>query len=418
MLSSYKVKTLVIIEFFKAFILAGAQNTPIIPHKMRTRMKNSPEQSKVVEIFRHATARAVGMVALYSTLVASGSTTEQQPYEIPSVNTDETAVAIQPTYEPEPQIVGETLIMPKVADPDVYKENNNSFFLSGTNKLDTDIIPIYHSSNLVEFQKINEYDPDLVDPNNDYCHLWAPTITHDDGKYQMFFTTRQTQKGQDCDGSSNEQAIFYAESDTDDMNFGPPQPINTGQDTPRTHTRQYCPPRGCSNALRIDPEIARSKNGDKWLFYNWFGLGQNVIAAVNLDNPSQRHTVAMPGYGDNSINEAPDVFERNGKYYMIYSRDWFNANYGLSYISADSIAKLTRQHQSSHEISTVERRDNGQLHKNIGHSSVVKRNDKYFVFYHKGTFNENGKLTDRSTYAQELHFENDEIVSLQNEISG
>ena len=197
------------------------------------------------------------------------------------------------------------------------------------------------------------------------------------------------------------------------MNFGAPQPINTGKNAPRTHTTQFCPPEGCSNALRIDPEIAKAKNGDKWLFYNWFGLGQNVIAAVNLDNPSQRHNVAIPSFRDNSINEAPDVFMRNDKYYMLYSRDWFNANYGLSYISADTIASLTREHQPSHEISTVERKSDGQLHANIGHSSVVNRNDQYYVFYHKGTFNNKGKLADRSTYMQELQFENDKIISLQ-----
>ena len=379
---------------------------------MRTKLEfqhGSLEQSKIAEVLRRTAIRAIGIVALYAAIGSSVSTTKQQPDESPHVE----VVTTQPHHSTKPRIVGDTLIMPKVADPDVYKDNDDSFFLSGTNKRDTNIIPIYHSDNLVDFQKINEYDPDLVDPNNDYCNLWAPTITRDKGKYQMFFTTRQIQKGQDCDGSNNEQAIFYAESSTNDMNFGPPQPIFTEQGAPRTHTKKYCPPGGCSNALRIDPEIAKAKNGDKWLFYNWFGLGQNVISAVNLDNPSQRHNVATPSYGDNSINEAPDVFERNGKYYMLYSRNWFNADYGLSYISADSIAELTRRHQPSYEISTVERRGNGQLHKNIGHSSVVERNGQYYVFYHKGTFNKNGVLVDRSTYAQELHFDDDKIVSLQ-----
>ena len=374
------------------------------------------EQSKAVEAFRRTTISMVGTVALFATMGSSVSTTERQPDE--SLAVDVTTVAEQPINNPEPQIFGETLIIPKIADPDVYKDSNDSFFLSGTNKQDTNIIPIYHSDNLTDFEKVSEYNPDLLDPNNDYCNLWAPTITRsDEGKYQMFFTTKQIRKEQDCDKSKNEQAIFYAESDTSDMNFGPPRQINTEQRGPRTYTKRHCPPEGCSNALRIDPEITRDKNGDKWLFYTWFGLGQNVIAAVDLDNPSQRHNVAIPRQGDNSINEAPDVFERNGKYYMLYSRNLFNGNYGLSYISADNIRDLTRERQFSYEISKAERRSNGRLHENLGHSSVVKLNDKYYVFYHKGTFNDKGKLIDRSTYVQELRFENDKIVSFQGSVS-
>jgi GH43 family beta-xylosidase len=148
------------------------------------------------------------------------------------------------------------------------------------------------------------------------------------------------------------------------------------------------------------------KDGRRLLRYVFFGGGYNAISEVDIDDTSHSHIVAMPTYTDGTINEAPDVFERNGKYYMLYSRNFFDADYGLSYIQADSIADLTRARQQSQVLSSMIRSASGRPIVNSGHSSVVERNGKRYAFYHKGLFGSDGELEGRSTYMQQLHFDN------------
>jgi hypothetical protein len=77
---------------------------------------------------------------------------------------------------------------------------------------------------------------------------------------------------------------------------------------------------------------------------------------------------------------------------MLYSRNFFDADYGLSYIQADSIADLTRARQQSLVLTSMIRGAGGRPIENRGHSSVVERNGKYYIFYHKGSFDSNGNL--------------------------
>jgi GH43 family beta-xylosidase len=293
---------------------------------------------------------------------------------------------------PPPNVYGEQMVESGLADPNVYKQSNNSFYLSGTGK-DTHTIPIYHSTNLRDFSPVDAYDPSALDPNSDYCNLWAPDITQDrGGKLQIFFTAERMAEGQSCENTNNHPRIYYATSNGNDTHFGSAHRIDN----------DGCLPESCNN---IDPEIVQDRGGRRLLRYAWFGRGQNVISEIDIDNPSRSRVVAMPTYTDGTINEAPDVFERNGKDYMLYSRNFFDADYGLSYIQADSIADLTRARQQSLVLTSMIRGAGGRPIENRGHSSVVERNGKYYIFYHKGSFDSNGELEGRSTNMQQLHFD-------------
>jgi hypothetical protein len=123
-------------------------------------------------------------------------------------------------HVPPPDIYGEQMVELGLADPSVYKESNNSFYLSGTGK-DTHTIPIYHSSNLRDFSPVDSYDPSALDPNSDYCNLWAPDITKNkDGKLQIFFTAERMAEGQSCENTNNKPRIYYATSNGNDTHFG------------------------------------------------------------------------------------------------------------------------------------------------------------------------------------------------------
>lgn len=373
---------------------------------------STPEKPRTIEAFRRGVARIVGMLAISGVAVACGEKGIEPHANAMIPNDQAEALVIQPT-EPEIQINGEVSIMPHIADPAVLKLEDGSFVFSGTKESDTDVLPLYRSDNLVDYTKIDEYNPSLLDPENDYCRLWAPDIAAmGNDKYQMFFTARQIGEGQDCEDSGNGQAIFLAQADDETMNFGPPQAVRIGANAPHTFVPKHCPPSGCENALRIDPEIAIAKNGHRWMFYNWFAGGGNRISSVNIDDPSQRNTVAIPTNGEGNINEAPEIFQRNGKFYMLYSHNFFDKDYGMKYISSDTIAGLSRANEPAYEIASATRGENGLLESNIGHPAVVENDGKYYLFYHKGSFDENGKMNDRSTYMQEIKFDGDSILPL------
>lgn len=313
---------------------------------------------------------------------------------------------------------GSWSVMPGMADPNIVKLSDDSYYLSGTAEI-TSSIPIYHSEDLRSFTQANEYNPSEQDPRHDYCNLWAPSISKTpNGDNRILFTAKRTAEGQACQDSNSEQTIFYANAEGDGADFGPAHLMEAEHNLPRGHTGKDCLADGCHNTLRIDPEMTTDKKGDRWLFYNWFGLGQNVISSVNIDNTSQRHEVAVPTPGDGDINEAPDVFERDGQYYMVYSRNFYDSNYGLSYIQADDVSGLTRANSPSHKIADAEHTPDGRIASNIGHSSVVEKDGEYYMYHHKGEFDDNGNYTGRrSTYAQKLHFDAEgKIMPLTNDV--
>src|SRR5687767_7662118 len=54
-----------------------------------------------------------------------------------------------------------------LADPDIVKENDNLFFLSGT--LNGVELPFYESNDLRSFRWKRSYNPSAADPVYDYC---------------------------------------------------------------------------------------------------------------------------------------------------------------------------------------------------------------------------------------------------------
>lgn len=312
----------------------------------------------------------------------------------------------------------DSVVIHDLADPDILKIHNDLFILSGTGANPGFELPIYTSNDLQNFTRAAHYRPSLLDPNYDYCDLWAPDLSLKNGVMTLLFSARRIAKHGRCDPAQAEVATFSASTTVGNLNFGAPlaleQSLTHG---PRTVHQRECPADGCDKAIRIDAETFQD-NERTWLFYVWFDRGNNISAFVQNDPRAPIIGNAGPamfpiGAEEELINEAPSVFHRNGKYYMFFSSGFFNSNYSMRYLMADNLAALTRSHRV-HTYSEAIRNGAGKLVENQGHNTVVERHGRYYNFFHKGIFH-NGTYTGRRhTYSRELRFNDDGTIRTLN----
>lgn len=298
------------------------------------------------------------------------------------------------------------LIQSNLADPDVLKESDQLYLLSGTSP--SPGFTIYESSDLQSFTVKTTYNPSqFPGAQHDYCYLWAPEMWRgSDGRYYLYFSAHQVGNGQPCPPSDQTVTTFFAVADDASLEFGPPVAIQNPVGQPRSTTAQGCPGDGCINAIRIDTALWGEP--DPWLFYIWFE-GGNHIASFPLSNPSQVVQNCDPVHSwEESINEAPDIFERDGRLYLFFSAGHFRSEYAMYYIMANSVEELTRA-RNVRRYSRPIRLMNGEIVENAGHSAVTHRNGEYYIFYHVGELS-GGAIRGRHTYRKPLFFHPDGSV--------
>lgn len=310
-----------------------------------------------------------------------------------------------------------TLLVPGMADPDVYKEHDDLFFLSGTGNGWQ--LPIYETRDLTSFQLKRSYDPSVADPVYDYCFLWAPDLGKYEGVYQLYFSAHRVPNGAACPPSGQEVTTFVATAPDLNLQFGAPQPINANTTWPRTSTGTGCLPQGCNRNIRIDSATFNDTSG-RWFFYVWFDRGNN-ISSFNTAAPGTVYNHAgpaifsTPAY-EEGINEAPEVFKRNGQYYLLLSGGWYNSQYAMYYVMGDSIPQLTRA-RAVRRLSQPLRNTAGRLVQSHGHNVIVERRGEYFNVFHVGAFDASGNLTSRSTYKQRVAFKPDGSLHSLNQVN-
>ena len=301
-----------------------------------------------------------------------------------------------------------TLLLPGIADPDIYKEHDDLFFLTGTGNTVT--LPIFASTDLETFVEKRIYDPSASDPNHDYCFVWAPDLAFYEGAYHLHFSAHQVGKGAACPpGAGQEVTTFHAAAGSLELEFGAPELIHDGTGLPRSRVASGCPQEGCSRAIRIDSAVV-TEGAERWLFYVWFQGGNN-IAGFRASAPETVRINAGPaafalaGY-EEKINEAPEVLARAGGYHLFFSTGFFDSQYAMFHVRADTVEDLTRARAVRRHSMPV-RSGGGVLVETHGHNSVVERRGEFFNVFHVGSFDGGGGLTDRSTYKQRLAFRGD-----------
>lgn len=216
-----------------------------------------------------------------------------------------------------PDFYHRTLVMPGLADPDILAINDDLFILMGTaNGLE---LPIYQSIDLINCQLKTVYNPSAVDPASDYCFLWAPNLSTDGNGYDLNFVAQRVPKGAACPAAGQDASVFYANAPDGNFIFGIPVLVGFGPGNPNGRIAAGCNSKGCARTIRIDPAV-EGPDGDRWLFYVWFQEGNN-IASIPFSAPSNVVINAGPASyptppTDELINEAPELFWRNGYFYL------------------------------------------------------------------------------------------------------
>jgi GH43 family beta-xylosidase len=309
-----------------------------------------------------------------------------------------------------------SLVMPGLADPEVYEEHDDLYFLTGT--LSGNSLPIYTSEDLVAFEPVADYAPSAIDPTYDYCFLWAPDLSKHEGVYHLYFSAHRVTKGAACPPPSGQDVTtFHVTAPDTSFAFGVPELVNDGTSFPRSRVASGCPSEGCSRVIRIDAALAEDAM-ERWFFYVWFQGGNNVSSFRMSDPSTVVHNAGPAIFGgdlagyEESINEAPDVLVRDGKYYLFFSTGWFNSQYAMRYVMADSMQDLTRA-RTVRRHSQAPRTAGGLLAESHGHNSIVERRGETFNFFHVGEF-AGGSFQGRSTHKQRMAFAPDGSVRTLN----
>ena len=306
--------------------------------------------------------------------------------------------------------------MPGLADPNVLALNDDLFILMGTaNGL---VLPIFQSTDLINFQLKTTYSPSASDSANDYCSLWAPNLVRNGDGFDLYFVGQRVSKGASCPGAGEDVTTFLAQASNDSLLFGTPALVDFGDRAPRGRTAAGCSIDGCLKTIRIDPDIVGS-GADRWFFYVWFDRGNN-IASFPFNAPMAVSANTGPAVypippSEESINEAPEVFWHDGHYYLFFSTAFFNSQYAMSYIMSTSIADLTRN-RIARIHSMAQRNSGGNLVQTHGSNSIVSRRGQLFNVFHQGIFDASGHMTERSTFKQRIAFRSDGSIQTLNTI--
>jgi hypothetical protein len=311
-----------------------------------------------------------------------------------------------------------SLLVPGLADPDVYKENDDLFFLTGTG--DARTVPLYETNDLSSFRFKRGYDPSVADPAYDYCMIWAPDLGKYNGTYNLYFSAQRVPNGMACPASGQDVTTFVASAPDLNLAFGAPRPINPNTTYPRTTTPSGCTTQGCNRNIRIDSATFTDTTGH-WLYYVWFDRGNN-ISSFNVATPATTlynhagpalHTLPADEEG---INEAPELLKRNGIYYLFFSTGWYNSQYATKYIMSPTLYSLTRA-RNVWRHSQPMRDAAGALVQTHGHNVVVDRRGEFFNIFHQGAFQPAGTFTGRSTYKQRIAFKPDGTLHSLNQVT-
>ena len=312
---------------------------------------------------------------------------------------------------------GRQLVVEGLADPDVYKVDDDLYFLSGTSP--EDVLPIYTSTDLRTFSLLRRYDPSEHDPLYDYCRHWAPDLDRQGDEYVLYFVANRVTEGEPCPSEDSAPTIFYATAPATDgeMQFGAPHTIDGDTGHPRTHVTAGCPADGCDKAMRLDPSVY-SDGSRRWMHYTWFlAEGGNVVSAYPLDAPEELFEVTRPTTpAEQGVNEAPTLFGRDGRQYLVYSQGDYRSEYAMSYVMAAQVRDLTRERER-HSLSSPLETHDGQLIENQGHNTVTDRHGQYYTLYHVGRFTPTGVFAGRDVYVQPLVFKADGSLNTINTVA-
>jgi hypothetical protein len=97
-----------------------------------------------------------------------------------------------------------------LADPDVLPINDDLFLLMGT--ADGLVLPIYQSTDLINFQLNSTYDPSASDPDYHYCFVGAPDLVNNGSNFIIYFCAQRALKDIPCSSNPADVTNFIVRS--------------------------------------------------------------------------------------------------------------------------------------------------------------------------------------------------------------
>ncbi|OCT15242.1 hypothetical protein A8709_14165 [Paenibacillus pectinilyticus] len=257
------------------------------------------------------------------------------------------------------------------ADPDVQNFNGTYWVYptratqvgeSGTGAKSVDI---FSSTDMVNWTK---YANVISSANVSWIEdsLWAPNGAYRNGKYYIYFAANA------INGDGQLGGIGVAVADN------PQGPYTDAIGAPLINVVR-------NGAGPMDQEVFIDDDGQAYMYYgSW---GECNVVKLNADMKSLGtwpdgtvyKKVTPTKNGDNDYFEGPDVFKRNGIYYMTYSAGvWADSTYKVMYATSNSITgPFVPKGIMLHTDSTTA--------DGPGHNGIIKSptTDDWYIFYHK-----------------------------------
>ncbi|MDG4830766.1 family 43 glycosylhydrolase [Solwaraspora sp. WMMD1047] len=201
---------------------------------------------------------------------------------------------------------------------------------------------------------ILDHGPDVSWADNS---AWAPAVTTRNNRYYLYFS------GGSATGNTAKQlGVAVADS--------PTGPFRDALGRPLVSSGQF------PGGQAIDPMVFTDDDGRSYLYW---GQGVARMVPLNADlvsyDPAQVRTITPAGY-----NEAPFVFKRAGRYYLMWSEnDTRSEDYRVAYgIATSPAGPWTRR-------GVVLQKNLAAGVRGPGHHSVVRApgTDTWYIAYHR-----------------------------------
>jgi beta-xylosidase len=253
------------------------------------------------------------------------------------------------------------------ADPDIAVYNNTFWVYPTTSKSYSEqtYLDAFSSTDLVTWTKHSNV---LTTANVSWATqaMWAPAPIQRNGKYYLYFAANDIQNNSALGG------IGVAVADN------PAGPFRDALGRPLIG--QYY-----NGAQPIDQDVFVDDDGQAYIYYG--GHGHANVARLNADmtsvgtfpDGSTYKEITPAGYV-----EGPQMFKRNGKYYLMWSEGaWTGPDYSVAYaMSSSPTGPFTRLDKVLAQDAAVA--------KGSGHNSVVNvpGTDTWYIVYHRRPLSE------------------------------
>jgi xylan 1,4-beta-xylosidase len=249
-------------------------------------------------------------------------------------------------------------------DPSICRVGNDYYIATSTFEWYPGV-QIHHSTDLVNWRLVARplNRPDLLDLRGvpDSCGVWAPCLSHADGRFWLVYTDVKRFEGDFKDAHN-----YITTCETID-----------GDWSPRTYV----------NSSGFDPSLFHDGDGRKWFLnmrwnHRWQGSGLNPandrFDGIELQEWHPERGLTGPVHTIHTgsplgLTEAPHLFRRNGWYYLTVAEGGTGYDHAVTMARSRAITGPYETHPQQHLMTTRFAPDSPL--QRVGHGQYVEAPD-------------------------------------------